>query len=462
MRTPFTLRPLRHLFSLYIPTMNDPHPLLGGSDIGWRLLLVLGLIAINAFFVIAEFAILSVRRSRITQLVAAGDERAKQVQDLQRGIERLLSTTQVGITLSSLALGWIGERAIAQILAQGFGNIPLAHSLAIPVTFILLAYLQIVFGELIPKSIALVYAEQIARFLGTPSLAIARIFSPLIWVLDRSTRLCLRLVGIEKRYENRDLVTFKELQAIVATDWESSGLEIEQREVLTKVLEFADTIATDVMVPSTQIVTIPQTASCQTLLLKVATHGYSRYPVTDTSLNKIVGVVAFKDFVPLLAQGKAAGQIAIAPWLQLVEFATESTPVSVVLKQMHQSDTHMTIVVDEFGNTAGLITRQDAIEEMIGMKVTSERPTQLLQKLVDGTFLVQAQINLEDLNQQLKIALPLSDDYQTLAGFLLNKLQHFPRPEESLDYGDWNLTVISTIGPRIDRVRVKKALEARL
>jgi CBS domain containing-hemolysin-like protein len=435
--------------------MNDPHPLLGGSDIGWRLLLVLGLIAINAFFVIAEFAILSVRRSRITQLVAAGDDRARQVQDLQRGIERLLSTTQVGITLSSLALGWIGERAIAQILAQVTG-IPLVHSLAIPVTFILLAYLQIVFGELIPKSIALTYAEQIARFLVIPSLAIARIFSPLIWVLDRSTKLCLRLVGIKQRYDERDLVTFKELQAIVSTDRESSGLAIEQREVLTKVLEFANTIATNVMVPCTQIVTVPQTASCQTLLIKVATNGYSRYPVTDTSLNKIVGVVAFKDFVPLLAQGKPAGQIPIAQWIQPVEFVTESTPVTVVLTQMQQSDTHMTIVVDEFGNTAGLITRQDAIEEMIGMKVTSDRPTQLFQKLVDGTFLVQAQIHIEDLNQQLNIDLPLADDYQTLAGFLLNKLQRFPQDGESLDYGNWNFTVISTVGPRIDRVRIER------
>ena len=442
--------------------MNDPHPLLGGSDIGWRLLLVTGLIAINAFFVIAEFAILSVRRSRITQLVAAGDDRARQVQDLQRGIERLLSTTQVGITLSSLALGWIGERAIAQILVQVSENIPLAHSLAIPVTFILLAYLQIVFGELIPKSIALLYAEQIARFLVTPSLAIARIFSPLIWVLDRSTKLCLRLVGIKQQYDERDLVTFKELQAIVSTDRESSGLAIEQREVLTKVLEFANTIATNVMVPSTQIVTVPQTASCQTLLIKVATNGYSRYPVTDTSLNKIVGVVAFKDFVPLLAQGKSAGQIPISQWIQPVEFVTESTPVTAVLKQMQQSDTHMTIVVDEFGNTAGLITRQDAIEEMIGMKVTSDRPTQLFQKLVDGTFLVQAQIHIEDLNQQLNIDLPLADDYQTLAGFLLNKLQRFPQDGESLDYGDWNFTVISTVGPRIDRVRVKKGLGCRL
>ena len=441
--------------------MNDPHPLLGGSDIGWRLLLVFGLIAIDAFFVIAEFSILSVRRSRITQLVAAGDDRAKQVQDLQRGIDRLLSTTQVGISLSSLALGWIGERAVAQVFVQQLQSIPQAHALAIPFTFVLLAYLQIVFGELIPKSIALIYAEQIARFLGAPSLAIARIFSPLIWVLDRSTKLCLRLVGIRARHDSRDRVTFKELQAIVATERESSGLGIEQREILTKVLAFADTIASDVMVPSTQIVTVPQTASCQSVLIKVATTGYSRYPVTDTSVNKIVGVVSFKDFVTLLAQGKPAGQIPIAQWIQPVEYVTESTLVSVALQQMQQSDTHLTIVVDEFGNTAGLITRQDAIAEMIGMNVSSDRPTQLFQKLADGTFLVQAQINLEDLNHQLNIDLPLSDDYQTLAGFLLNKLQHFPQPGESLDYGNWNLTVISTIGPRIDRVRVKKGIGIR-
>jgi CBS domain containing-hemolysin-like protein len=435
--------------------MNDPHPLLGGSDIGWRLLIVIGLIAIDAFFVIAEFSILSVRRSRINQLVAAGDDRAKQVQDLQRGIERLLSTTQVGISLSTLTLGWIGERAIAQILVQSFQNVPLAHSLAIPFTFILLAYLQIVFGELIPKSIALTYAEPIARFLGTPSLTIARIFSPLIWVLDRSTKLCLRLVGIRYRYEDRERVTFKELQAMVSTERESSGLAIEQREVLTKVLEFADKIASDVMVPSTQIVTVPKTATCQTLLIKIATTGYCRYPVTDTSLNKIVGVVSFKDFVPLLAQGKLAGQIPIEKWIQPVEFVAESTPVSVILNQMQQFDRHMTIAIDEFGNTAGLITRQDAISEMIGINVTPDRETQLLQRLADGTYLIQAQINLEDLNAQLNIHLPLADDYRTLAGFLLNKLQHFPQDGESLDYGDWNLTVVSTVGPRIDRVRVR-------
>jgi CBS domain containing-hemolysin-like protein len=436
--------------------MSDIDPLLDRVEIGWRLLLVLGLILINAFFVTTEFAIFSVRRSRIAQLVASGDDLAKKVQDLQRGIERLLSTTQVGITLSSLALGWIGERAIAQIFAERLVNLPIAHSLSIPLTFILLAYLQIVFGELLPKSIALIYAEQIARFLGTPSLTIARIFSPLIWVLDRSTKLCLRLVGIKNRDNSYSRMTFKELQTIVITEWASSGLASEQGDLLNKVFEFAEILVTAVMVPNTQIVTIPESATCQTLLIKVATTGYSRYPVTDTTLNRIIGIVSFKDFVPLLAQGKAAAQIPIKDWIQPVEFVVESTPVSVVLSQMQKSDAHMTIVVDEFGNTAGLITRGDAIAQMIGIKITSERQAQLLYKLADGSFLVQAQIKLEDLNEHLTEDLPLADDYQTLAGFLLNKLQYFPQVGETLTYEDWDLTVVATIGPRIDRVRIQK------
>jgi CBS domain containing-hemolysin-like protein len=441
--------------------MSDYQPLLGNTEIGRRLLVVFGLILINAFFVTTEFAIFSVRRSRIAQLVASGDNLAKKVQDLQRGIERLLSTTQVGITLSSLTLGWIGERAIAQIFTERLGNLPLAHSLAIPLTFILLAYLQIVFGELVPKSIALIYGERIARFLGTPSLAIARIFSPLIWVLDRSTRLCLRLVGIKERSDYYSRMTFKEVQTIVATERESSGLALEQRELLNKVFEFAGVMATGIAIPRSQIVTIPRSATCQTLLIKVTTTGFSRYPVTDESIDRIVGVVSFKDLAPLLAQGKPAGQIPIADWIEPIEFVVESTPASIVLSQMQVSDTHMTIVVDEFGNTAGLITRQDAIAAMTGLKVTSERSTQFLQKLADGTYLIQAQINLEDLNQKLGIALPLADDYQTLGGFLLNKLQHFPQIGESLTYGDWKLTVISTAGPRIDRVRLSEGIGDR-
>lgn len=446
--------PYRYLLLVF---MLDPHPLLGSSEIGRRLLLVSGLIAIDAFFVTMEFAIFSVRRSRITQLVASGDDLAKKVQELQRGIDRLLSTTQLGITLSSLALGWIGERAIAEIFTQKLGYSPIAHSLSIVITFILLAYLQLVFGELIPKSIALIYAEQIAKFLATPSLAISRIFSPIIWVLDQSTRLCLRLVGIKDRHDYYSRVTFKELQSIIATERESSGLAIEQRELLNKVCEFAEIVAVEVMIPRSQIITISKTASCQTLLLKVVANGYSSYPVTDTPTDKIIGIISLKDFTPLLAQGKLAGQIPIQDWIQPVEFAIESTPLSTILNKMQASNTHITIVIDEFGNTAGLITRQDAIAEMIGLKFTADRSTKLLNQLSDGSFIIQAQINLEDLNQQLNSNFPLADDYQTLGGFLLDQIHQFPKIGESIIYQDWNLTVVSTVGARIHQVKIQKS-----
>ena len=178
---------------------------MSGQDILLRLLSVLLLIAINAFFVTAEFSIVSVRRSRISQLVEAGDVAAQTVQSLQRSIDRLLSTTQLGITLSSLALGWIGESTVAIAIRGAIVRLPLptavtsaiAHSLAVPLAFFLIAYLQIVLGELCPKSVALLYSEQLARFLGPPSLAIARIFNPFIWILNQSTRYLLRLGGIQ-------------------------------------------------------------------------------------------------------------------------------------------------------------------------------------------------------------------------------------------------------------------------
>jgi CBS domain containing-hemolysin-like protein len=177
---------------------------LANRDILLRLLSVLALIAINAFFVTAEFSMVSVRRSRINQLVEAGDIQARTVQSLQRSIERLLSTTQLGITLSSLALGWIGESTMVTLVASAIAKLPLpisdnpvlAHSLSIPLTFFLIAYLQIVLGELVPKSVALLYSEQLARFFGPPSLVIARVFNPFIWILNQSTRWLLRLVGI--------------------------------------------------------------------------------------------------------------------------------------------------------------------------------------------------------------------------------------------------------------------------
>ncbi|MGB7084495.1 MAG: CNNM domain-containing protein, partial [Phormidesmis sp.] len=220
---------------------------LSGPEIAARLGSVITLIGLNAFFVTVEFAIVSVRRSRINQLVSTGDTQAQTVQKLQRKLSRLLSTTQLGITLSSLALGWIGDHTMAALVRHWLNSLPvsagtalfLSHSVALPVSFLLLAYLQIVLGELCPKSVALLYPEQISRVLGPPSLTIARLLNPFVWLLNQSTRLLLSLVGIhEKSAGHYGRVTPEELRLLITTATEIPELEKAEREILSNVFEF--------------------------------------------------------------------------------------------------------------------------------------------------------------------------------------------------------------------------------
>jgi len=219
-----------------------------GTDVAVRLLVITLLIALNAFFVAAEFSIVSVRRSRINQLAAGGDLQAKTVQSLQESIEQLLSTTQLGITLSSLALGWIGENTVAQLLLQGLEGITLpawllqglSHSMALTLAFVMVAYLQIVLGELCPKTIALRYPEQVARVIGPTSLTISRLFTPLIWILNRSTQTLLQGLRIDAHREDSSAqLTPQELQLIISTSTETPGLVKAERDILNNVLNFA-------------------------------------------------------------------------------------------------------------------------------------------------------------------------------------------------------------------------------
>lgn len=439
---------------------------LSGQDVALRLLSVLLLIAINAFFVAAEFSIVSVRRSRINQLVAAGDLQARTVQHLQRGIDRLLSTTQFGITLSSLALGWIGESTMAVLVAAWMRQWPLppatadslAHALAIPVAFFSIAYLQIVLGELCPKSVALIYAEELARFLGPASLTIARLFNPFIWALNQSTRWLLRLVGVQytgQGWYNR--VTPEELQLIISTSSESTGLEAEERELLNNVFEFGEVTAVEVMVPRTSVVSVPEKATFQTLLEEIAISGHSRYPVTGDSLDDIRGIIYFKDLAAPLAQGEITPDTPIQAWIKPARFVPEYVPLNELLALMQRSRQVMVVVVDEFGGTAGLVSIKDLIAEIIGDGGEAENPEELsFQMLDEQTFLVQAQLHIEEVNELLNLDLPLIDEYQTLGGFLIYEMQKIPTEGDSFRYQNLEFTLMSADGPRLHQIRVHR------
>ncbi len=439
------------------------------TDIGLRLLSVLLLIAINAFFVTAEFSMVTVRRSRIHQLVKAGDIPAIAVEMLQRSIDRLLSTTQLGITLSSLALGWIGENSIVVLIKAWLNSWPvpnginnfIAHSLSIPIAFFLIAYLQIVLGELCPKSVAMLYSEELARFLGPSVKAIVRFFSPFIWILNQSNYWLLKLFGIEYTGQGwRPPVTPEELQLIISTERESTGLQLSERELLNNVFEFGDVTAHDVMIPRTSIIALPKNATFGRLLKEMASTGHSRYPVIGESLDDIRGLVYFKDLAQTMAVGKMTLETSIQPWIRPARFVPEHTPLSELLPMMQQEKPAMVMVVNEFGSIVGLVTLQDVVAEIIGdAGVLDSSEDLLIQMLGDRTFLIQAQINLEDLNEVLDINLPLAKEYQTLGGFVLYQLQKIPAKGETFSYQNLEFTVISIVGPRLHQIQLRR-LEA--
>lgn len=436
------------------------------TDVWLRLLSVLLLIAINAFFVMAEFSLVTVRRSRIQQLVQSGDIGAIAVEALQRGVHRLLSTTQLGITLSSLALGWIGESTIVTLIDIWLKSLPFSnrgnplvtHSLAIPIAFFSIAYLQIVLGELCPKSIAMLHSEQLARFLGPLIKAIVRFFRPFIWVLNQSTRCLLKFFGIEYNSKSwRPPVTSEELQLIISTEKESIGLLAEERELLKKVFEFGEATVQAVMVPRTSIVSLPQNASLQALFKVMATTSHSCYPVLNESLDDIRGIIYFKDLIKPLALGKITPETPIQPWIRPVRFVPEHTPLRELLPAMQQEKPAIVMVVDEFGGTAGLVTIQDVIAQIIGNTSKPEQTNGLLiQTLDEKTFLVQAQMNLEDINKVLRIDLPLTREYQTLGGFLLYQMQKIPTLGEVFLHQNCEFTVMSVVGPRLHQIQLRK------
>ncbi|MEM6501455.1 MAG: hemolysin family protein [Cyanobacteria bacterium P01_C01_bin.89] len=432
-----------------------------------RSLSVLVLIAINGFFVTAEFAMVSVRRSRINQLVEEGDASARTVQQFQQDIERLLSTTQLGITLSSLALGWIGERAIAQPLAFWLQQqslppwLPISfasHSIAIVIAFTVVAYLQIVLGELCPKSLALLHAEQLARVLGPPSVAIARIFHPFIWILNRSTRCLLGWLGIDYGGQSwHSRVTPEELQLIIATDNESTGLEADERELLQNIFEFGDVTVEEVMTPRPSMACIQRDATLRELLQEIAITQYTRYPVSGESIDDICGMVPTKIMVAALANPDNNLDAPITHWIRPVRFVAKSITLDELLKLMQRNRTPMVIVVDDFGGTAGLATLGDVIEEIIGPADDSEREEgPMVEFLEEQMFRVRAQIDVDEANELLGLELPLGEDYQTLAGFVIYQLQRIPQPDATFTYGNWHFTVESTDGPRIDRVLIQR------
>jgi CBS domain containing-hemolysin-like protein len=404
-----------------------------------------------------------VRRSRIATLADAGDKRAQRLLGLVDNLNAYISATQLGITLASLALGWIGEPAVAHLLEvplKGRVSETVLHTIAFTIAFSIITFLHIVLGELAPKTIALERAEKTALAIALPMQLFYKAFYYPIRLLDWAGTRTVRLFGLHPSSEHASIYTEEELRQLIDISRRSGHLEEEEQKLINSVFDFSDAELREAMIPRTAVDAIPVTATLEETKKAFRTLGYSRLPVYRERLDDIVGVLFRKDLEPYLERPQTDG-FNLESLLHPPRFIPATARLGAVLKRMQSSRTHLAIVVDEHGGMEGIVTLEDVLEEIVGEindEYDEEVRSQIL-KEADGTYLLSGMLTVRDANRQLGLHLPEDGRYTTLAGFLLAQTGHLLQEGEIVAYEDLSFKVERVDQRRIRRVRFVPAAE---
>lgn len=427
-----------------------------GIPLGMRLGIVAVLVLANGFFVAAEFGLVAVRRSRIDHLAAEGDGNAKVVQKALTHLDRYISGTQLGITLASLALGWIGEPALAVLIDKAlawFGiGAPSAvvHSAAaITIAFLVITFLHVVIGELAPKSIALTKPEGVSRLVARPLMLFSNVMYPVIWVLNGAANLLLRMVGIKPVSELHHIHSPDELRLLVAQSAEGGGLDETDSKMLAGVFDFHEKKARDVMRPRTDIVALPIEASADEVWEVVRAERYSRYPVYTDTLDDVTGVFLAKD----LWLHDDDKPFVLAEHVRPTLYVPDNRPAERVLDDLRRTRFHMAVVLDEYGGTAGILTLEDLIEEVIG-DINDEYDFATRYAVEsNGVLELAGSLSLVDVRSDYALAIP-EGDWSTLGGFVFSALGRVPKMGDRVLFPGGKLEVVAMDGRRVAAVRV--------
>jgi CBS domain containing-hemolysin-like protein len=427
------------------------------------------LILANAYFVAAEFALVSIRDTRVEQLLAARVPGSRAVRRLQRNLDDLLPAVQLGVTLCSLALGWLGEPLAAQMLAGWLGRLPHAqiygHVAAVTLGFALITYFHVVAGELVPKALALRRAEALAVAVAPPMLVFMAVTRPAVRLLSRSAAVILRGFDVPKTERAASIHSAEELK-LIATAARRLGLLPEFQETLVhRALELGDVPVREIMTPRQKIFSLPSNMLLEEACLRIFGRNHSRIPVYDEARGpeQIVGAVYARDLARLF-YFRTSGTVAAAPQgeLRLAEIMHEVLVVPEtksaldLLRDFKQNRRHLAIAVDEYGSTVGLVTAEDAIEQLAGeLEDEFDTPSHPVLSRAGGAVLMDGSVNLRDLETQMGWSLPRDGGVETLAGFLLARLGHIPQPGESVEFEGRRLTVVEMDARRIARIRVE-------
>ena len=420
--------------------------------------LIVVIIAWNAFFVSAEFAFVAVRRTRIDELVEEGSLPAKRVRRLLDDPARFISAFQVAITLSSLALGAVGEPAVSRVFEQAFGNIGMLGDGAVAVISVVLAFaiissLHVVLGEIVPKTLTLSRAESVALAVALPVNVFMWVFWPFIWVLRGMSEALIRLMGLESPSEMRLVHSEEELKLLISASHEEGVLEAEERQLLYKVFDFAETEARPVMVPRPDGVALQVDLTPDEAIEQTLNAPYTRYPVYRETLDDLVGVVHIRHlFGARLQQSDAT---TLEAFVRPVPIVPETKKLDELLADFRRTNTHMAIVVDEYGSTVGIATLEDVLEEIVGeINDEFDVPDRELIRLAPDRIRIEASFPIEDFNERFAGDLP-DGDYTSVGGFLFGELGRPARPGDVVSHQNFRFTVREVDGPRIRVVDVE-------
>ena len=455
----------------------DAHP---QPFLGFRLLLLVAIVAINAFFAAAEVSILSVRESRLRQLADRGiaGAGARAALQLLGNPEQLLSVTQFGVTLASLGLGWAGEDTLYELVMVvfhpllGFAVSPLAvkiiHGLCFALAFLIMTYTHVVIGEVVPKNLAIAKADRLAITVGPILLFFARVAGPFVFAIERSTAVITRALGVRRRLHSGGH-SAEELRLIVSSSRGSGELPEMQEELIHRVLDLDGVSAREIMVPRNQIVSVPARATLDEVLQTMTEQQHSRLPVYGSRPEQILGVLYFKDMVQLWYERRAALRSGRTPrpfdvrhLMRKHLVIPETKPLTQMLEEFREGKSHMALVVDEFGTISGLLTVEDVLEQLVGEiedefdepHVPAEPEAQ--EAVLDGATTIL------DFQNHYDLEIPSDAGFETLAGFLLYKLGHIPKRGEIVELDGRRFVVEAVERNRITKVKIEKIQEGPL
>jgi CBS domain containing-hemolysin-like protein len=422
------------------------------------ILITLALVLLNGFFVAAEFAIVKVRASQIEVKAQSGHRAARLSSHIVHNLDGYLAATQLGITLASLGLGWVGEPVVSKIIIQIFDIFGLqlapetAHNIALPVAFAIITVLHIVFGELAPKSMAIQKPESTTLWVAYPLNAFYYIFKPFIWVLNGFANIILRTFGIHSAHGS-EVHSSDELKYLIQQSSESNHESKTDYEIIKNAFDFADRNAKQIMVPRNSVVAISANDWDDSTLKRILDEGYSRIPVYENTIDNIIGIIYVKDILTTLNQKK---EIKVRDLVRPVIITSEMRKIDQLLKEFQHKHVQMAIIVNEFGGTEGIVTLEDIIEEIVGeIQDEYDNEVPVVEKIDDRTYHVVATASINDINVALPYAIDESPNATTLAGIVIEAFGRIPNTNDKINIEEYEVTILKRTKNTISIVQLK-------